>query len=40
MVGLNKRDLLKDVLAVFTKTRNLGSLGNDYSDTLKKVNAA
>ncbi|GAA6039502.1 hypothetical protein JCM8097_009584 [Rhodosporidiobolus ruineniae] len=39
VVGLNKRDLLRDVLREFAKSRTTDSLGKEYQDLLKKVSA-
>ncbi|KAM0751676.1 WD40 repeat-like protein [Meredithblackwellia eburnea MCA 4105] len=40
VLGWNKRDLLKEVLSIFAKSRMLTSLGTEYQDTLKKIAAA
>ncbi|KAJ3747975.1 histone transcription regulator 1 [Lentinula detonsa] len=37
VVGLTKRDLLKDVLSQFVKSRTLQKLGQDWQDLLKKI---
>ncbi|KAF8956290.1 histone transcription regulator 1 [Flammula alnicola] len=37
VVGLSKRDLLKDVLSVFARSKTLARLALDWQDTLKKA---
>jgi len=37
VVGLVKRDLLKDVLGQFVKSKTLQKLGQEWQDLLKKV---
>ncbi|GAA5862936.1 hypothetical protein JCM8547_003626 [Rhodosporidiobolus lusitaniae] len=39
VVGLNKRDLLKDVLRELGKSRTTQNLANEYNDVLRKVQA-
>lgn len=39
VLGLNKRDLLKEVLGVLAKNRNTAALATEYLDTLKKMSA-
>lgn len=36
--GVPRRDLLKDVLAIFVRSKTLTKLGLDWQDTLKKAN--
>ena len=38
VVGLHKRDLLKDFLPIFARNRMLHKIASDYQDLLKKVN--
>jgi len=37
VVGIAKRDLLKDVLTVFARSKTLAKLGQDWQETLKKA---
>ncbi|KAG6902054.1 hypothetical protein C0995_005111 [Termitomyces sp. Mi166 len=37
VAGLPKRDLLKDVLSIFTRSKTLTKLGMDWQDVLKKA---
>lgn len=37
VVGLSKRDLLKDVLSIFARSKTLTKLAMDWQDTLKKA---
>ncbi|KAL1744161.1 WD40-repeat-containing domain protein [Schizophyllum fasciatum] len=39
VLGMAKRDLLKDVLSIFVRSRTLAKLGMDYQDLLKKSSA-
>ncbi|KAI0711449.1 WD40 repeat-like protein [Earliella scabrosa] len=36
VVGLSKRDLLKEVLSIFVRSKTLAKLGQDWQDILKK----
>ncbi|KAF8594776.1 WD40 repeat-like protein [Ceratobasidium sp. AG-I] len=38
VLTLNKRDLLKDVLGIFVRSKTLAKLGQDYQEVLKKAN--
>ncbi|GLB39062.1 putative required for replication-independent chromatin assembly and for the periodic repression of histone gene transcription during the cell cycle [Lyophyllum shimeji] len=37
VIGLSKRDLLKDVLSIFARSKTLTKLAMDWQDTLKKA---
>ncbi|KAF5366743.1 hypothetical protein D9758_006545 [Tetrapyrgos nigripes] len=39
VAGLNKRDLLKDVLSIFARSKSLTKLGQDWQDFLRKIAA-
>ncbi|CAE6351863.1 unnamed protein product [Rhizoctonia solani] len=38
VLNMNKRDLLKDVLGIFARSKTLAKLGQDYQEILKKAN--
>ncbi|CAE6539796.1 unnamed protein product [Rhizoctonia solani] len=38
VLSMNKRDLLKDVLGIFARSKTLAKLGQDYQEVLKKAN--
>ncbi|KAF8678405.1 Protein HIR [Rhizoctonia solani] len=38
VLNMNKRDLLKDVLGIFARSKTLAKLGQDYQEVLKKAN--
>ncbi|KAG8737460.1 HIR complex subunit [Ceratobasidium sp. 414] len=38
VLTLNKRDLLKDVLGIFARSKTLAKLGQDYQELLKRAN--
>ncbi|CAE6467659.1 unnamed protein product [Rhizoctonia solani] len=38
VLNMNKRDLLKDVLGIFVRSKTLTKLGQDYQEILKKAN--
>ncbi|QRV78951.1 hypothetical protein RhiJN_06966 [Ceratobasidium sp. AG-Ba] len=38
VLSLNKRDLLKDVLGIFSRSKTLAKLGQDYQELLKRAN--
>ncbi|KAG8696117.1 HIR complex subunit [Ceratobasidium sp. 395] len=38
VLNMNKRDLLKDVLGIFVRSKTLAKLGQDYQEILKKAN--
>ncbi|KAK4701977.1 protein HIRA/HIR1, partial [Phenoliferia sp. Uapishka_3] len=40
VIGLHKRDLLKEVLTIFAKSRMIATLGSEYQDVLRKMSAA
>ncbi|KAF8306790.1 WD40 repeat-like protein, partial [Clavulina sp. PMI_390] len=39
VLGMQKRELLKDVIRIFAKSRALEKLGQDWQDTMRKVQA-
>ncbi|KAG8961192.1 HIR complex subunit [Tulasnella sp. 425] len=37
VLGMQKRDLLRDVLSAFAKSKTLTKLGQDWQETLKRA---